>query len=87
MYNWSGNLHTPTIFEAMLSISKPSPTILFILLFAGFSHLVAAQEPVPEFKDQVVVVQFESGTIIGKTTAKQTCLALIVQQRGMMYTR
>ena len=54
----------------MQSNSKLNPTVLFILLFAGFSHLVAAQEPVPEFKDQVVVVQFESGTTIGETATK-----------------
>lgn len=54
----------------MLSSKKFNPIILFILLIAGFSHLVAAQEPVPEFKDQVVVVQFESGTTIGKRATK-----------------
>ena len=54
----------------MLSSKKFNPIVLFALLFAGFSHLVAAQEPVPEFKDQVVVVQFESGTTIGKRATK-----------------
>lgn len=50
----------------MLSSTKFNPIVLFILLFGGFSHLVAAQEPVPEFKDHVVIVQFESGISIGK---------------------
>ncbi|MDE2827230.1 MAG: S8 family serine peptidase [Bacteroidota bacterium] len=54
----------------MLSSKKFNPIVLFALLFAGFSHLVAAQEPAPEFKDQVVIVQFESGTTIGKRATK-----------------
>ncbi len=54
----------------MLLNKKFNLIFLFILFFAGFSHLVAAQEPVPEFKDRVVVVQFEPGIVIGEGAAK-----------------
>ena len=54
----------------MLLNGKFPPIFLSILIFVGFSHLVAAQERVPEFKDQVVVVQFESGIFIGEGVAK-----------------
>ena len=59
----------------MLPSKKFNPIFLFILFFAGFSHLAAAQEPVPEFKDQVVVVQFESGIMIGEGSAKTNLLS------------
>lgn len=49
---------------------KSSQTFLFVLLFAGVSSLAAAQAPVPEFKDQVIAVQFTEEVLVGKGTAK-----------------
>ncbi len=59
----------------MLPNKKCNSIFLFILLFAGFSHLAAAQEPAPEFNDQVVVVQFEPGIVIGEGAAKTNLLS------------
>ena len=54
----------------MIASKKFNPIFLFILLFAGLSHVVVAQEPDPEFREQVVVVQFESDIAIGKGATK-----------------
>ena len=50
----------------MLASKRFNPIFLFILLFTGLSNVVVAQEPGPEFQEQVVVVQFESDIVIGK---------------------
>lgn len=43
--------------------------VVLPLLFV-FAHIAIAQDREPEFKDQVIVVQFESGIVIGQGAAK-----------------
>lgn len=58
-------------FNSIFSVWIIRSSIIYLwLLFAGFSHLAAGQEQVPEFEDQVVVVQFELGIVISEGAAK-----------------